>query len=100
MSTTAFVYRLNRSSDSSHSQTDEGRTRRQADALGYSVKKSRRRTLVTLDDRGKYMLISARTGAAVLGGRYDATLEEIEKWLQREFRDGADDDHDRPRRRF
>jgi hypothetical protein len=60
------------------STTLETRVRRKAGRAGYRVLKSRR--LHSYDNQGEYMLIDGHA-LPVLGGRYDATLEEIESRL-------------------
>ncbi len=59
----------------------ENQVRSLARKNGYMVRKSRSRT-VHADNFGEYMLVDAGQNAVVLGGRYDASLEEIADWLQ------------------
>jgi hypothetical protein len=62
-------------------KTLEKRVRTKAPRNGYVVSKSRQRAHVpNLDNRGLYMLADDRNHC-VLGDRYDATLEEIEAFL-------------------
>ena len=58
----------------------EARVRRKAARDGYGVRKSRR-YVDGWDNQGEYMLINASQNYCVLGPRYDATLGEIEEWL-------------------
>ena len=57
----------------------EGRVRRRAYSLGYRVCKSRRYS--PPDMWGEYMVIDPSTRGSVFGHAYDASLDEIEKWL-------------------
>lgn len=59
---------------------DENQLRRLARCLGYSIRKSRRRT-VHANDLGGYMLVSDQINGCVLGERYDASLEDIRQYL-------------------
>jgi hypothetical protein len=58
--------------------------RRKAKRLRYVVKKSRWR-VGTSDNYGEYMLIDARRNVPMLGFKFDASLEEIDQWLEREY---------------
>jgi len=55
----------------------ETRMRRKARRLGYIVRKSRKRNIA---GQGKFMLLDSRR-ACVLGSWYNATLDEIEVFL-------------------
>jgi hypothetical protein len=57
----------------------EGHVRRLARKHGYQVCKSRDRS-IHFDNHGDYMLLE--NNAVVLGGKYDATLGQIEEWLR------------------
>lgn len=59
----------------------ENAVRKRARALGFYVRKSKRRTTATEDDRRKYMLVEITTGNAVTGTRYDALLDDIDSFL-------------------
>jgi hypothetical protein len=60
----------------------EARVRRLALQQGYQVCKSRQRSSVpNLDNFGDYMLLEAAGNYPVLGFKYDATLEDIEGYL-------------------
>ncbi len=56
----------------------ESRVRRIARRLGYTVRKSRKRTT---QHQGRYMLLNSR-GACVFGSWYNATLDQIEAFLK------------------
>jgi hypothetical protein len=62
----------------------ESAIRRRAATAGYTVYKSRRRRRFTPDNQGGYMLLDAsgNVGAGmVLGKHFDATLEEIARFI-------------------
>jgi hypothetical protein len=62
------------------SRAEESRVRRKAQRLGYRVTKSRQRNHVPHSrNHGLFML--DRDNTVVLGGQYDAGLEEIESYL-------------------
>jgi hypothetical protein len=48
--------------------------------LGYSIHKSRSRT-INEDNLGKYALVKEHDNSVVLGERFDAALEEIAEYL-------------------
>ena len=56
------------------------RVRRKATREGYGIHKSRR-YVDGWDNQGEYMLVDASQNFCILGPRYDATLDEIETWL-------------------
>lgn len=58
----------------------EQRVRPLAKRRDYKVNKSRRQW--SLDNAGDFMLVDLETRGAVLGWRYDASLEEIEAFLR------------------
>lgn len=61
----------------------ESSVRHKAIRRGYKVHKSRERKYVPhLDNHGEYMLVDAYRNLIVLGVRYDASLEDIEKYLE------------------
>jgi hypothetical protein len=61
----------------------ENRIRGHASRRGYRVKKSRQwKHVPNGDNFGDYMLIDTATGFVVLGSRFDASLEDIEAFLQ------------------
>jgi hypothetical protein len=60
-------------------KTHESRVRRHAQRSGYIVRKSR--GAMGLGNRGLYMLVDPSTGAPMAGWDFDATLDEIEAWL-------------------
>ncbi len=60
---------------------NENQVRRLARKNGYLVRKSSART-VHANDFGEYMLVDASANAVALGGRFDASLEQISEWLQ------------------
>ena len=61
----------------------EATVRRRAKRLGYYVSKSReRKHLPHANNRGCYMLINANRWV-VLGRRFDASLQEIDEFLNR-----------------
>jgi hypothetical protein len=50
--------------------------------MGYSVRRSRQRANVpNLDNLGHLMLVDAERNRIVLGERFDATLDDIERYL-------------------
>jgi hypothetical protein len=57
----------------------ESAVRRKARRYGYSVKKSR--AACSFDNMGDYMLVDVDQNFVVLGGRFDASLEEISAFL-------------------
>jgi hypothetical protein len=61
----------------------DGRVRRKAARLGYRVCKSREwKHVPHLDNYGKYMLLDYTGNLTVLGHKFDATLDEIESFLE------------------
>ena len=66
--------------DTVENRTAENRVRRKAARNGYGIQKSRR-YVDGWDNQGEYMLFDASQNLCVLGPRYDATLDEIETWL-------------------
>ncbi len=62
--------------------TQECRVRSRARRAGYRVRKSRQwKHVPNLDNFGEYMLIDADRNFVVCGSRYDATLDDIEAFL-------------------
>jgi hypothetical protein len=61
-------------------KTVENRVRRKAARDGYGLRKSRR-IVNGYDNDGEYMLVDASHNYCVLSPRYDASLDEIETWL-------------------
>jgi hypothetical protein len=61
----------------------ESTVRAMASRMGYAVRKSRERT-THLNNLGEYMLVELNRNFCVLGERYDATLDDIERWLQKQ----------------
>ena len=57
----------------------EARVRSMARRNGYVVRRSRRS--VDAHNYGDFMLVDADTNIVQLGGNFDATLDEIERWL-------------------
>ena len=65
-----------------HASRQEARVRSLARRLGYSMRRSRQRANVpNLDNQGQFMLVDADRSRIVLGERFDATLDDIEKHL-------------------
>jgi hypothetical protein len=63
----------------------ETRVRRLAVRYGYRIHKSRQRNNVpNLDNFGDYKLVDAASYFPVLGFKFDASLEEIERYLNDE----------------
>ena len=60
--------------------TNESILRARARKLGYSIHKSRSRT-INEDNLGKYALVKEHDNSVVLGERFDAALEEIAEYL-------------------
>ena len=60
--------------------TNESVLRARARKLGYSIHKSRLRS-INEDNLGKYALVKEDNRSVVLGERFDASLEEIEEYL-------------------
>jgi len=60
--------------------TNESILRARARKLGYSIHKSRSRT-INEDNLGKYALVKEDNYSVVLGERFDASLEEIAEYL-------------------
>jgi hypothetical protein len=65
--------------DTNH-KTVQNRVRRKAARNGYGIRKSRC-YVDGWDNQGEYMLFDVSRNFCVLGPRCDATLEEIEAWL-------------------
>jgi hypothetical protein len=59
----------------------ENAVRKRARAIGFYVRKSKRRTTATEDDRRNYMLVEITTSNTVMGARYDALLDDINSFL-------------------
>ena len=60
----------------------ENSIRRMAQKLGFTVRKSRKRVHYPyLDDWGDYLLVDNETNGAIIGSRFDASLDEIENYL-------------------
>ena len=59
---------------------NEGALRARARKLGYSIHKSRSRS-INVDNLGKYALVKEDGKSVVLGERFDASLEEIAEYL-------------------
>jgi hypothetical protein len=59
---------------------NEGTLRARARKLGYSIHKSRSRS-IDEDNLGKYALVKEDSKSVVLGERFDASLEEIAEYL-------------------
>ena len=68
------------------SKTTENRVRRKACRMGYAVHKSRARE--SLDNYGAFMLVDERNFVC-LGTRFDASLEDIEHWLDQPDEEAA-----------
>jgi hypothetical protein len=60
--------------------TNESALRARARKLGYSIHKSRLRS-ISEDNFGKYALVNENDKSVVLGERFDASLEEIAEYL-------------------
>ena len=60
--------------------TNESALRARARKLGYSVHKSRLRS-INEDNLSKYPLVKEDNNSVVLGERFDASLEEIAEYL-------------------
>ena len=60
--------------------TNESTLRARARKLGYSIHKSRSRS-INEDNLGKYALVKEDSRSVVLGERFDASLEEIAEYL-------------------
>ena len=60
--------------------TNESALRARARKLGYSVHKSRLRS-INEDNLSKYPLVKEDNNSVVLGERFDASLEEVAKYL-------------------
>ena len=65
-----------------NSTRQESRVRSLARRNGYVVRKSRVWLNVNFDNQGEYMLLDVETNLAVLGSRFDATLDDLEGWLR------------------
>ncbi len=59
----------------------ENLLRKRANRAGYSMHKSRVRNL-HVNDHGGYMLADSQNNAVVLGGKYEASLDDIEEFLR------------------
>jgi hypothetical protein len=69
-------------STTTNPNTQESRVRRRASREGYRVCKSRAwKHVPNIDNHGEFMLIETDRNFVVLGDRYDATLSEIEAFL-------------------
>ena len=58
----------------------ESRLRGFARRRGYEIQKSRRQ--LSLDQQGAYMLVQSDGNSVVLGGQFDATLDDIQQFLE------------------
>jgi hypothetical protein len=58
----------------------DSQVRRAAKRAGYIVRKSRWR-LGSIDNHGHYMVINPYTNFVVFGSRFDATAEDVLRWL-------------------
>ena len=58
----------------------ETKARRKLAKMGYSLHKSRART-ITADNCGGYRIVRDYANAIEAGERYDLTLEEVEKFI-------------------
>ena len=57
--------------------------RKRALHRGYVLHKSRLMSeYPTIDDHGEYLLVDVETRGAVLGFKYDATLEDVAEYLE------------------
>jgi len=65
-----------------YGSTSEAAVRKRAARLSYRVVKSRDHPHP--DNQGLYMLVRNESGMCVLGGRFDATLEDINEYLANE----------------
>ena len=61
-------------------RTKESALRARARKLGYTIHKSRLRS-INEDNLGKYALVKEDGNSVVLGERFDASLEEIAEYL-------------------
>jgi len=59
---------------------NESTVRTRAARQGYALRKSRAR--FSSDNHGEYMLIDAERNFVVLGERFNATLEDIQTYLE------------------
>ncbi len=64
------------------SKSIENRVRALARRHGYIVEKSRKGE--SIDNLGHFMLVESSTNAIVFGSRYDASIDDIEKYLKDE----------------
>jgi hypothetical protein len=60
---------------------NESALRSRAKRQGYLIHKSRKRVRLTADDLGEYIIVDDRN-LCRLGSRYDATLEQVAKFLE------------------
>jgi hypothetical protein len=60
----------------------ESRVRRLAQREGYRLHKSRRR--LGIDNEGEFMLVDNDANFAAMGQKFDATLDDIERFLTEE----------------
>ena len=58
----------------------ESRIRTQLHRYGYELRKSR--GPISADNLGGYMVIKSDINAVVFGNRYDATLVDIQEWVE------------------
>jgi hypothetical protein len=63
-----------------HHAISDAAIRARARRAGYAVQRSRQQFL-HLNNRGQYRLLNARTNFVVLGERFDATLADIDAFL-------------------
>ncbi|MGI6225746.1 MAG: hypothetical protein ACOYJ1_05760 [Peptococcales bacterium] len=66
--------------DSSKEKVRENYLRRQADRLGWALRKSRAKKW-SIDNQGGYMIIDPFTNSVVFGEKYDLDLKDVEKIL-------------------
>jgi len=64
-------------------KSQESRVRRLARRQGYAVRKSRQwKHVPKFDNHGEYMLVDSSNGVPLIGWHYDATLDDIERFLR------------------
>lgn len=61
-------------------KTNENKLRKKAIKKGCRIVKSRQ--CISADNMGDYMLIDDKTNGVIMGNRFDATLEQIDKYLK------------------
>jgi len=67
--------------DNNEMKALERKLRRIAQKQGYSLRKSRDRS-ISIDNLGEYMIVDTENNCIVAGGKFDLTLENVAELLK------------------